>query len=97
MMPLWYKSAFSYLSSRRGGPAVANGECGMLTSSSALYAKLTESGKIRCRGVFVNITTMCVAPRRIPRWRYPKNGGLEWRKPKVPFVNYVLGRKCSLV
>ncbi len=103
MMATWYKSKyFSYFGRRdEADRRFANGECGMLTSSSALYAKLTESGKFD-----VGVSSL---PYHDDVRGAPQNtladgaslwvaGGLKPAETKgvAKFVNYVLGPEVQI-
>ena len=103
MMATWYKSKyFSYFGRRdEADRRFANGECGMLTSSSALYSTLPEKSKV----------DMVVAPLPYHDDVYgaPQNtladGASLWvadglkpaeTKAVARFVNYVLGPEVQI-
>ena len=103
MMASWYKSNyFSYFGRRdEADRRFANGECGMLTSSSALFAKFSESGKFD-----VGVSSL---PYHDDVRGAPQNtladgaslwvaGGLKPAETKgvAKFVNYVLGPEVQI-
>ncbi len=103
MMASWYKSKyFAYFGRRdEADRRFANGECGMLTSSSALYSKLSESGKLD-----VGVSSL---PYHDDVRGAPQNtladgaslwvaGGLKPAETKAvaKFVNYVLGPEVQI-
>ena len=103
MMATWYKSKyFTYFGRRdEADRRFANGECGMLTSSSSLFAKLSESGKFD-----VGVSSL---PYHDDVRGAPQNtladgaslwvaGGLKPAETKgvAKFVNYVLGPEVQI-
>lgn len=103
MMATWYKSKyFAYFGRRdEADRRFANGECGMLTSSSSLFAKLSESGKLD-----VGVSSL---PYHDDVRGAPQNtladgaslwvaGGLKPAETKAvaKFVNYVLGPEVQI-
>lgn len=103
MMASWYKSKyFAYFGRRdEADRRFANGECGMLTSSSSLFAKLSESGKLD-----VGVSSL---PYHDDVRGAPQNtladgaslwvaGGLKPAETKAvaKFVNYVLGPEVQI-
>ena len=103
MMATWYKSKyFTYFGRRdEADRRFANGECGMLTSSSALFPSLSESSKLD-----VGVSSL---PYHDDVRGAPQNtladgaslwvaGGLKPAETKgvAKFINYVLGPEVQI-
>ena len=103
MMATWYKSKyFAYFGRRdEADRRFANGECGMLTSSSSLFSKFTESGKL---DIGVSPLPYHDDVRGAPQNTLADGaslwvaGGLKPAETKAVarFVNYVLGPEVQI-
>jgi sn-glycerol 3-phosphate transport system substrate-binding protein len=103
MMATWYKSKyFAYFGRRdEADRRFANGECGMLTSSSSLFSKLAESGQL---DVGVSPLPYHDDVRGAPQNTLADGaslwvaGGLRPAETKAVarFVNYVLGPEVQI-
>lgn len=103
MMATWYKSKYFTYYGRRdeADRRFANGECGMLTSSSALFATLSEAGKLE---VGVSALPYHDDVRGAPQ-NTLADGASLWvaaglkpaeTKGVAKFVNYVLGPEVQI-
>lgn len=103
MMATWYKSKYFTYYGRRdeADRRFANGECGMLTSSSALFATLSEASKLE---VGVSALPYHDDVRGAPQNTLADGaslwvaGGLKPAETKgvAKFVNYVLGPEVQI-